>query len=276
MPTTDNYPIFTRPEDLDLRPGTSHSYRNILALGRGAGNAFPALYGTILGNALAGQNLMSQQGLENYQRFLPGYAQAEAEGNRIGQMAQARTSADILGGEGQRIAAGSKAIDQFLDPEYYASRAGVSQGYQNLLGGLNPNELSGSEVANIERNQNRSNIGTGTANTGSNISAIKNAMTFGDRLQQKQNQVSNILSQVSSGLPALKTNNVNFQNLTGTAGIGSGSEQYSRQSDTSPEAFGLGSNLLGQATSLSNTRRVTAAQTPQNWERIVGSLPDYS
>lgn len=275
-PPSSDYPVFTRPEDLNLRPGTSHAYRNIIALGRGAYNAFPSLYGTILNNALAAQPQMSASGLANYQQYAPGFAQAESAANRIGQTEQARTDASILAGPGQDIARGSQAIDQFLDPQYYATREGIGQQNQALLSGLNPNALSGTETANIERNLNRNNIGMGTANTGSNIAAIKNAQVFGDRLQQKQNQVSNILSQVSSGLPALKTNNVNYNNLTGRTGQGAGQETYARTSDTTPEAFGLGSNLLGQAGSISNTRRVTQAQTPQNWERIVGSLPDYS
>lgn len=269
----DNIPSITKPQQYGVG---SKSGRQVIGTARSAGQGLPLIYGSILQNALASAPLLAQSNLDTLLGYAPRLASAESAASRAGQEAQANTSADILGGAGQRIATNLSNIDKSVDPEYYQGRAGFGSGISSLLGGLNPNELSGSETANIERNANRNNIGQGTANSGSNLATVKNAMLFGQGLQNKQSQVSNILSQVSSALPALKTAGTNFANLTGQSGAGAGSQFYNSTADAFQGAGNIGSNLLGQAGNIIGSAYSIDKAKPPGWQQVVGSLPDYS
>lgn len=273
------FPSFLNPPEAVSRPPVGRGgrpYREITGIGRGVRDTLPALYGSAIQNAITGAPYLAQSNLDLLLNYLPQLAAAESAANREGQAAQARTSADVIAGPGQDIVSGLKGLDIFADPEYYAQREAAGGKTLDLLRGLNPNELSGSEIANIERTANRTNVGTGTANTGSNITAIKNAQLFGQGLQNKQNQVANILSSVSSALPNYRSGLVNFGQVTGVGGAGAGQNFLPNSQQTAQGAFGLTSNLLGANTDITTNERNISANRVPGWQQVIGSLPDYS
>lgn len=97
-----------------------------------------------------------------------------------------RDLSTIRGG-GRELAGEAIGLDQLANPEFYANRAVAGRGFQDLIGGQDPNKLTGGEMANVERGINRLNTSRGTpSNIGDATTTASNAMLFGDKLNKKR------------------------------------------------------------------------------------------
>ena len=122
-----------------------------------------------------------------YLQYAPKYLTAgENLADEQASRATARDLAVINSGGGQ-LAQKALELDRLANPEFYANRAAAGQGFQALLAGQDPNNLTGSEMANVERGINRLNMSRGTpSNIGDATTTASNAMLFGDKLNQKR------------------------------------------------------------------------------------------
>lgn len=222
-----------------------------------------------------------------FQSFLPVLTQAQNVSNAKTRDFDTQNFLDLLTKYGGDIANQNVALDRIAqlgqgetnlqvqklakqaDPEFYKLRELIGQKGADLLGGMDPNKLTESEIANLERTNNRNNIGQGTANTGSNLAAVKNALTFDDRLQNKRNSLTNTLTAIGNIAPNLKSGF--FGNNTGA----NGQTQAQIGGTFSGNTGQLASNLINQnASNMQQTAQIKAAQVPQ-WQQIAGAIPDY-
>ena len=100
------------------------------------------------------------------------------------------------------------AAEEAMSPDYVAARRLTSAGLDSLISGMDPNRLSGSEMENVIRGVNRTNVGRGTAGTGSNTATLENVSTFGDALVKKKAAFSSALSTATNFLNPSRTANV--------------------------------------------------------------------
>lgn len=85
-------------------------------------------------------------------------------------------------------------MENTANPGLAGAREATFKGYSSLLGGMDPNRLSGAELSNAERGINRMNVGTGNLNTGDATTTVANAGVFGDALSKKRAEFGNALS----------------------------------------------------------------------------------
>lgn len=157
-------------------------------------------------------------------RVSPIYAQAELdllkkfgpEANRVGseidranQIAASETELALTRGPGRELVTEADSLQRMLDPEYYRSRELLGKGWEDLLGGMNPNELSGAERAEVERGASRT---LGFTPSATNTTAA--AMTFGKELQNKQSRFGDILTKLSSTMPSMSSGISGFATAT--------------------------------------------------------------
>lgn len=167
---------------------------------------------------------------------------------RQGAFGTAQNELDVLKGPGAELVAAGKQLEEYQDPEYFATRAAGGQKLLDLLGGQDPNKLTGAEEANVERGLNRMNIGAGTYGTQSGTGTVNAAMTFGDALDRKRNTLLNTINSIPSNLAAFKTGKDVFQVATGRSSMpnpGFAQYQTGRQG-FGQDVAGLGSGLLGE------------------------------
>jgi len=133
--------------------------------------------------------------------------------------AYAQLQSDLLETYGPRVAQAELEQNRIADPEYYNLRGLESDKTFDLLNAMSPSGLSGAESAEVERGLNRMNTNTGTANSPSQIGAIKNAMTFGSALQDKQSRFAQALGTATGALPNFKSDinkfNTDFSKTVG-------------------------------------------------------------
>jgi len=204
----------------------------------------------------------------------PGYAQLmtnlyntygpqlNAIGNQIqnqNALAQAQTTNDVLNGPGAQTVQQALALQQQVDPNFYATQnanAGAVQKLlqttQDQLGG----GLSNTENAEIQKGLALQNARAGTSNAPSQTNAVSNAMQFGNagyqRKQQALSNFSNAITQANSFLPQSKSGLDAFQIATGRSSqanpgqSNTGNSLFPGTSSTSSNnAYGLAGNLLG-------------------------------
>lgn len=257
-----------------------HAWQAALA----AQDFLPSLINTTNSAQISAAPKLAQSQLDIYKTLGPQYAAAEAGVNKVGQEAQAATDSGLLSGVGRDITSKTLDLQKLADPEFFNLRAILGDSAGRLIEGQDPNKLTEAEIANVERNQNRSNVGRGLENSGSPTAAIKNALGFDDRLQGKRNNLLAALTSIGNMAPNLKSGAFNYGAATGGAGgmAGSGAGQ----------AIGSVFNTAGQnanqfAGNTANNAQQFGAQTSlqhqiggQNqipgWERVMGALPDYS
>ena len=209
----------------------------------------------------AGQNALATQ---LYGEFGP---QNAAIGNQINaQNAQAQAASDlnVAGGTGKSLVQQTLANQEMVDPGATAARESVANQYNSLVNSLDPNKLSSSEAENAQRSINQSNLRTGNQNNPSQLATVQNAMTFGDALTQKRNQLSSILSAGSSILPSIKSGIDAFQVATGRPSmpnpgqnqqVGALTNAGDNANSMSSQLLGIGGNLAQNAQTLNSQRR---------------------
>lgn len=170
--------------------------------------------------------------------------------NRIGGEIQTANAlqrvtgeADILGGEGQRLAQAARDAQAILDPEAAAVRAQTGAAIGDLLSSAQGG-LSGGERAEIERELNRAEVGRGRTGTPTATSTVQRASNFGGAARSKLSQA---IQQATMALPALASGESAFTQVTGRGGTGfnPGQSQFIPTQTPGQEALGISSQLLG-------------------------------
>jgi hypothetical protein len=187
-----------------------------------------------------------------YSQYAPGYFNiGEGFADQQAQRATQRDLATIQGG-GLDLARQAIALDREANPEFYSNRAAAGQGFQALLAGQDPNKLTGSEMANVERGVNRLNTSRGTpSNIGDATTTASNAMMFGDKLNQKRAMFGQSLAlfpgiqqgsqsginayQIAAGRGASSGNNASLQQYKGSQAF----DQNAMYGNTTQGAFGV-------------------------------------
>ena len=132
-----------------------------------------------------------------------------------------------------------------LNPSYGATASNI----QAMMAAQNPNALSGSEQAQIERGLNALNYNTGNANTTNGLNTINNAATFGSGLAQKQANFANLANSATNTMGNLNggmTGTTAVFNTPGSAGGANNATVNSLFPGITPAA-GLTNNLTNTA-----------------------------
>jgi len=250
--------------------------RGIKNVSTGAAALLPYILQSVLLGGQGQASGLTQSNLDLLLKYAPQFASAENASNRVGQEGQAATDSALLGGVGKDITSKTLGLQQLADPEFFGLRSQIGEKGGALLEGQDPNKLTGAELANVERGQNRSNINSGLANSGSPTGAISSAMTFGKALDSKRNNLMNTLTNLGTIAPNLKSGAFNYAAATGASGAGAGQNLFQNSINTAQNtASTLGSNLLGQAGNIQQQRVDINANKVAPWEKVVGALPDY-
>ncbi len=202
----------------------------------------------------------NQLDYEQYAQFAPLFSKLGAEDQQRGI---GYDTAAINSGGG---ALAQKAFDleRQASPEWAASMGVANKGYQDLIGGMDPNKLSGSEMANVERGVNRLNARTGNLNTGDAVTTTANAMTFGGALDAKRQSFGQALN-LFPGIASQSRSGVDgFGIATGKGNQNTGLGQYRNPSaQFSQQGSALGSQISAgqQAGQAQNMERKTVDQS---------------
>jgi hypothetical protein len=198
-----------------------------------------------------------------YSQFAPVYSQAAAGADL----------AALEGSGGQSVRA-ADALSRSIDPEYYASRTATADKLGALLGGMDPNSLTGSELENVARGIARTN--PNAVGVPSNTSAIRNALTFGNALTQKRNSVSQAIAAASQVLPQFRSGVDVFGQATGRAGTSAFGGGFNTNASSVGNAQQGGQNAFNQTTGLQQLRAQLQSQARDSLDRAnetIGSLP---
>lgn len=183
-------------------------------------------------------------GVQQLQQYGVPYAKA---GNAI-TAENAQAGADInrtlLTGTGAANARTASALDKEINPTLYNARDKSNK----LLESINLNGLSGGERAEVERALGKSQTATGNLGLDNATNAVSNAMSYGDRLAQKRQELNQY---VNTGLNASQGGvNASGIALSGTQapqtnfGTGQFAGNTSTQNAINNNAS-LGTSLLG-------------------------------
>lgn len=167
-----------------------------------------------------------------------------------------------------------------VDPEFFANREAAGKGFTSLLSSLDPTRLDDNELASVERGVNRTNAGRGLTGAPSNSAAISNALTFGDRLNDKKDRLTNALNTFSGIQSGSRTGIDPYKVATGkSAASDFGGTKFTGTSGGSntSDIMGLTSGLLGEAGQ--NTRQYNDLESQRRdsldrASQLMSSLPN--
>jgi len=140
-----------------------------------------------------------------FEHFGPRFAEIGTGIQTQAAMDQAAAETEIFRGPGGELLSEAQAAQIGIDPEYYRARVAAGLKLEDLIGAIDPTQLSGSERAETERSLNRFYEDRGINRVPSSTGAIEAGQTFGNRLQGKQMQVAQILSTVPQQLRGLQS-----------------------------------------------------------------------
>ena len=214
-----------------------------------------------------------------YRYFGPRLSQIGSDIQRQDALNTSSTERDVLAGPGGQTARAAQSLNEELDPEYYGIRAQGASKLSDLLAGQDPNNLTGAEMANVERGLNRTNRANGTRDVRSSQGAISNAMTFGSALDNKRNTLLNTINAIPQNLAAMKSGFDAFQVATGRPSYGQ--NPAAGQFQTGRAGFGsnvqgMSSNLLGEAgQNIRQTQSLTANRRDglDRAVQVAGAMP---
>ena len=140
-------------------------------------------------------------------------------------------------------------LQRQADPEYYANRALVAKQQAEVMKNMGTGALTPTELEQIARGVNRTNVGMGTAGLGSNTAAIANAQTFGQAGTAKMNSISAALANTANTLGQFRSGFDSGQVSTGKSAFNNmGAQQFAGPSQGLGQATqGMSNNLLDQA-----------------------------
>lgn len=150
------------------------------------------------------------------------------------------------------VVSGFNGLQNQLNPAYASTLGNLS----SLMANQNPNALSGSEQAQVERGLNQTNYQQGNMGVGNPLTEINNAVTFGTGLQQKQANFANLAGSTANTANTLTGGQNAFGLSTGQPSGASSASTSANPSQflTNPNNIlsaagagaGLGAGLTGQ------------------------------
>jgi len=186
--------------------------------------------------------------------------------------ADAARDLSTLNEYGVPLAQASLNAARVADPEYYKTREALGNRFLELLT-AGPN-LTGGEMAQIERGNRAMDANTGNTTSGSISNTAANLATFGEA---GSNKLNNAIQLINAGLPGLKsgvdTNLVTtgkqgtVQNMLPTLGA--------RQS-AGEQSAAFGSQLLGEANQNARQTNSINANRRSGWDRTMGAVGGIS
>ncbi len=219
---------------------------------------------------------------DQYSQYAPQLNQLGQQINASNAEAQSRSDLNILKGTGGQLTEAALEAQKKADPEYYKTREGVGAGFLSLLGGMDPNKLSGSEMANAERGVNRLNNRSGNSNGGVPLNTISNAMTFGDELDKKRQAYGQTLGLGGQLMPSMKSGVDTFQLTTGRPSqanpaanqfLGVNQNSFGSQGQgMAGGVFNAAAGFQGQANDINSQRRDSLDRATG----VTSSMPSYS
>jgi len=249
----------------------------------------PALIKTYTENILpveqATQNAQNVIAPQNQQLQADLYSKYAPQLNKVGQdiyssnvTNTAQADLNALSGPGKALNQEVLAQQMATDPEFFANRKAASEAFQKLIGGMDPNALSGSELAQEERGINRLN-GANGFNPQAQTTTLAAAGSFGDALSKKRADLTNALNtfqglqtgaksgidvaQVATGKPS--NNNYAANQLTG-----------SLQGNLGGQTANLTNNLLGVSAANVTNQQNLASQQRDSLDRVAQIMGSVS
>jgi len=195
-------------------------------------------------NAISPQE--NQLALDLYKQFGPAL---NAVGNQIAgqnQIAGVNNDAAALAASKQSgLVDNALALQRQADPEFYATREKVAAQQSKLMDAMGTGALSPTEIEQISRGLNRTNVAGGVNDIGSPTAAVTNAMNFGSAGTAKQNSISQALASTANSLGSMKSGFDPFQVATGRSAFNNaGAQQFQGPSQ------GIGQSTVGMSNSL--------------------------
>ncbi len=156
------------------------------------------------------------QGL--YDKYGRQQAQTTSEIARQNQLEGQKTDLQLAKGGGALVDE-ALALDRRSDPNFYANSDTITKAIGQLFADQDPNKLTGSERAEIERS-----VARGTSFTPSASETAGNALTFGKELQGKQSRFADTVAKAASAVPQIRNGMNGFSIATnknvGGSGVG--------------------------------------------------------
>lgn len=233
-------------------------------------------------NAQIRPNELAQ--LASQQATSPGYAKLQGDiydtegrrlnkiGNEIAganQQATAQNDLNTINTVGKDLVGASLDAAKIADPEYYKNRELFGNSLATLLsaGG----DLTGGELAALERGVNRSNASTGTSFIPSATTVASNAMAFGDA---SRNKLMQGLQLATGALPTLRSGMDTNLISTGKSSSNSGDNKFlGTQVGAGQQVSGYGNNLLGNIGQIKQQENDINASRRSGFEKTLGFLP---
>lgn len=222
----------------------------------------------------------SQLSLDLARQFLPQFTALDS------QIASQRAAADaeMLRTTGKDVVSENLALQQMVDPEFFATREKTAASIDELLASLgDPNAgLSDTERAEIERATARSDAARGYE-TPTAMSAVESAMNFGragqDKKLREQAAMAQAIGQAAAAIPALRSG---VDPLLTTLGRPSSPSQalgqFQNLQPVGQQSMTTANNFLGQVgqnvrqTQQINANRSTAFDRVMETGNMIGSL----
>lgn len=242
-------------------------------------------------SAILGQQQGVAQGqLAADQAVSPGYAALQDALYKTYGTSMNKTGADIAnsnratnyqglnqlagqGGAGANLVTLADQLQHQLDPNFYKGADAVGKGISSLLGGMDPNQLSGSELATVQRGL-AQQPGSFTPST---LSTIQNASQFGNALAQKQARFGQAISQAAGALPSIRSGMSGIGIATGaqTPQNTGDSRFFGAQTGTGQNAWNFGNNLLSSATNIEGNAQRQQKSTMDQWQQGINTAGSF-
>lgn len=189
-----------------------------------------------------GYNELQQQ---LYSTYAPQLAATQSQIDSQVAAAQRASELAQVTGTGTELVKAADALQRQIDPEYYATRAAVSDALaKQLIGGL-----TGGESEAIQRGINQNNVRSGiTAPSGE--TAVAAGMQYGNAANNKLTQA---LATATGALPTMRSNIDALTTATGRSSGNAGTQQYqgiNQNTGNQSAAYNTGNNLLNATTQL--------------------------
>lgn len=200
--------------------------------------------------------------------YLPQYTQAQTE-----------AEGSALTGQGGKNVLAADALQRQIDQPFYTAREAGSKSLADLLGGMDPNKLTGGEETQVERGLNRQGVNTGEFRNPSNTGTINAALTYGDALQKKKSNVAAAINTATGFMSGARTNNDVFGQATGRSGTTNFGNNLFNSTGAGNQAFNQGQNTYNQLTNLQSQANDINANRRDSLDRftgVMGSLPNVS
>jgi hypothetical protein len=186
-----------------------------------------------------------------FNQFAPQYAQTQSQIQAQQQQAQGASNLASIQGAGGQATMANQALQQQIDPEYYAVRNNSANKLLDLLN----NPISGSEQTAIERANSQNALGGGRLGLNTNQQTVSNAMNFGSAGRDRLGQALTLATQ---SLPGYKSGVDTFAQATGQGGTMTNAQNPIGSPSTLTGQNQLGQQAYGTATGLSNQTAATS------------------